>query len=226
MRVSWSHAAVAAISLAIGTAGTAGAAAVITGKQIKNGTIQAKDLSKKARAKLEGATGPQGPQGQPGAQGIQGARGAQGVQGPRGAAGEDGLDGAPGTPGANGAAGSALLMGNVALQQGAVSWGGPQGGNFDNESAAQAPVAGPYQDVTDFTVATSAAPGIGQSYTFVLRIDGVDYLSCTIAGLNQSCGTGSGMSVEVAAGAKLAIRMTASAGAPNANAGISMRLRL
>lgn len=48
------------------------ARALITGKQIKDGSIQAKDLSKKARITLRGRTGPRGP------------AGAQGVQGPPG----------------------------------------------------------------------------------------------------------------------------------------------
>jgi len=45
---------------------------VITGKQIKDGSIGTKDLSAKARASLRGQTGPQGP------------AGPQGVQGPPG----------------------------------------------------------------------------------------------------------------------------------------------
>jgi hypothetical protein len=60
---------------------------VITGKQIKDGSIQTKDLSKKTRAALRGRTGPQGPagtQGPAGPQGPAGAQGAQGVQGPPG----------------------------------------------------------------------------------------------------------------------------------------------
>jgi hypothetical protein len=48
------------------------AAAQITGKQIKNGSIQAKDLSTAARAALRGQQGPPGPQGTQGAQGVQG----------------------------------------------------------------------------------------------------------------------------------------------------------
>jgi hypothetical protein len=59
--------------------------AVITGKQIKDGSVQSKDLSKKARAQLRGQKGPQGPAGAAGAAGApgpQGERGVQGVPGP------------------------------------------------------------------------------------------------------------------------------------------------
>lgn len=51
----------------------------ITGKQIKNGSIQAKDLSAAARRSLQGQQGPPGPQGP---QGVQGAQGLVGPQGP------------------------------------------------------------------------------------------------------------------------------------------------
>jgi hypothetical protein len=52
---------------------------LVTGKQIKDGSVQAKDLSKKARASLKGQTGAQG---LPGTPGEQGAQGPQGVPGP------------------------------------------------------------------------------------------------------------------------------------------------
>lgn len=57
---------------------------LITGKQVKDGSIQTKDLSRKARAALRGQTGPQGPAGAPGAPGPQGAQGEKGEQGPPG----------------------------------------------------------------------------------------------------------------------------------------------
>ena len=76
------YAVVAALALAVGAAGSAGAAALITGKSIKNGSIGLKDLSKKARVKLmRGHTGPQGLQGPPGTQGLPGAPGQPGAPG-------------------------------------------------------------------------------------------------------------------------------------------------
>jgi hypothetical protein len=71
------------LGLLIATAGTATAAKLITGKQIKDGSIGLKDLSKPVRAKLAehgargatGATGAQGPKGDPGAKGDTGPQG-------------------------------------------------------------------------------------------------------------------------------------------------------
>jgi hypothetical protein len=61
---------------------TAAAKHLITGKQIKNGSVQVKDLSKKARKTLKGKRGGIGPQGPQGIQGIQGVKGDQGIPGP------------------------------------------------------------------------------------------------------------------------------------------------
>jgi hypothetical protein len=63
------------------------AARLITGKQIKNGSVGQRDLAKGLRAKLKrraprgpaGATGPQGPQGPDGPQGPQGLQGPPGT---------------------------------------------------------------------------------------------------------------------------------------------------
>ncbi|GAW49478.1 MULTISPECIES: hypothetical protein [unclassified Nocardioides] len=59
----------------------------ITGKQIKDGTVQAKDLSKAARTSLQGQTGPAGPAGPRGEAGAQGDTGPAGPEGPPGPAG-------------------------------------------------------------------------------------------------------------------------------------------
>jgi hypothetical protein len=94
---------IAVIATALVVGGTASAGAIIiTSKNIKDGTIQAADISAKAKRALKGnagargaagpagAAGPQGPagpQGTPGAQGAPGAQGVQGIQGPPGLAG-------------------------------------------------------------------------------------------------------------------------------------------
>jgi hypothetical protein len=54
------------------------ASRLITGKQVKNGSLSEKDLSAKARAKLKGRAGPQGAQGPTGATGAAGSRGDTG----------------------------------------------------------------------------------------------------------------------------------------------------
>ena len=82
---------VALVALFAACSGTAVAAKLITGKQIANntvtgadvkkGSLQATDLSGKARAALQGATGAQGPAGPAGAKGADGAPGAPGISG-------------------------------------------------------------------------------------------------------------------------------------------------
>jgi hypothetical protein len=59
--------------------------------QIKNGSIQKVDISKRTAAALRGKRGPRG------LQGIQGIQGIQGVQGAQGQKGDKGDTGAPGT---------------------------------------------------------------------------------------------------------------------------------
>lgn len=91
---------VAALALVVSAGAGATAAKLITGKQIKDGTIMSsdiknrtvkvKDISTKAKAKLKGASGPAGP------------RGATGATGPAGPAGSTGLPGLPGLPGLTG----------------------------------------------------------------------------------------------------------------------------
>jgi hypothetical protein len=82
---------VAIVALFVAFSGTATAALVMTGKQIKDGTITGKDLkhrtlgtnklSKKAVSSLKGQPGPAGPQGAAGPQGPKGDPGSQGPPG-------------------------------------------------------------------------------------------------------------------------------------------------
>jgi hypothetical protein len=85
--------AVAILALVVAMSGSAVAASLITGKQIKDGTIQVKDISKTARSELAakpaaGAPGPQGPAGPAGQAGAQGPKGDTGAQGDKGVPGE------------------------------------------------------------------------------------------------------------------------------------------
>lgn len=90
---------IALAALFAATSGTAVAAKLITGKQIannsiagadvKNGSLQKKDLSAKARAALAGVAGPQGPAGPAGPAGPKGADGATGPAGAPGVSGRE-----------------------------------------------------------------------------------------------------------------------------------------
>ena len=91
MKTTLTAAIVAALVAAV--AASAGTALVITSANIKNGTIQAVDISAKAKRSLKGNRGPAGPAGVPG------VNGAQGPQGPAGQQGAQGVQGIQGTPG-------------------------------------------------------------------------------------------------------------------------------
>lgn len=68
------------LALVVATTGTGVAATgLITGQQIKDGTINLRDLSPAARRALAGRIGPQGPAGPQGAQGPQGPAGKDGA---------------------------------------------------------------------------------------------------------------------------------------------------
>src|SRR4051794_29077026 len=90
---------IALVAIVMATTGSAVAASLITSKQIKDGSIEVKDLSKKARATLKAAPGVAGAPGQAGAQGAQGPKGETGEPGGRGAAGEPGVKGDTGPRG-------------------------------------------------------------------------------------------------------------------------------
>ncbi len=69
---------VSMIALTVALSGTAVAAKLITGAQIKDGSIGYVDISKTAKAKLLGSSGAQGLPGPAGAAGVAGAAGAAG----------------------------------------------------------------------------------------------------------------------------------------------------
>jgi hypothetical protein len=119
--------ALAAVAMLLVAAGTAGAAQMLTGADIKNGSLTgadvkdrslgSKDLSAAGMAALKGEDGAAGPAG---AAGLQGPKGEIGPAGPRGATGPAGPAGPKGDTGAIGAKGAAGT-------QGPVGPAGPQG---------------------------------------------------------------------------------------------------
>lgn len=96
--------------LALSGGASAGAHSLLTGKDIRNGSIAERDLSSGVRHKLaqkpvEGPQGPSGAQGAMGPQGPAGKPGEDGLRGPQGLPGTDGRDGRDGRDGAQGPAG-------------------------------------------------------------------------------------------------------------------------
>jgi len=105
----------AVVVLTLGVGGTAGAVSLITGKQIKDGTIRGRDVGNGSLTGADvadkslspadfsgsvqgpaGSQGPAGPQGPRGPQGVPGATGPKGDQGPAGPAGPQGVAGISG----------------------------------------------------------------------------------------------------------------------------------
>jgi hypothetical protein len=107
--------AVIALFVSLSGAAVATTSALISGVNIKNGTITGADVKDKSLRPADfrgsvrgpaGAAGPAGPQGQKGDAGAAGAKGEPGVKGDTGAKGEPGVKGdtgAKGEPGADGA---------------------------------------------------------------------------------------------------------------------------
>jgi hypothetical protein len=82
---------VAMVALLVALGGTAGAASgLVTGAQIKNGTVNLADLSANAKSALKGKQGPRGLQGVAGPAGAAGAQGEKGEKGDTGAQGQQG----------------------------------------------------------------------------------------------------------------------------------------
>ncbi len=110
-----------------GITGTAVAARrLVTGADIKNGSITGVDLSRSTQDALRGKKGAVGASGTTGAGGARGENGGAGVGGAPGSAGANGKDGAAGTNGTNGAAGTNGNPGGAG-SQGATGPSGPQG---------------------------------------------------------------------------------------------------
>lgn len=228
MRTSTSHIAVAAVALSIGVAGSAGAAKLITGSQIKDGSIGLKDLSKSARKSLQGktgrtgASGPQGPQGTAGPQGLPGPQGAQGQQG---ASGTAGINGSDGQPGQSGSAAPALLFTNAGLDTTQDRWMAPGiGGASGTENTVPLP-SGVGLTARDLTVSLQNAPGVGKSFVFTFRKNQTNTgLACTVSGTSKTCSAPSEVTVPLVAGDLLSINAHPVGSPTTGVANLSMRL--
>jgi Collagen triple helix repeat (20 copies) len=144
---------------------TAGAAAVIDGKDVRNGSltgvdVKNKSLSKKDfRGSVRGAPGPPGPAGLPGARGPQGAPGAAGARGP------EGPEGPQGPQGVAGATNVTVRVGPVGMGESTASCDPGEravgGGGFTADAGGylfnSTPVEGPGQTPTAWTASAASA---------------------------------------------------------------------
>jgi hypothetical protein len=96
------------VSVIVTAGATAGVTTLITSRQIKDHTIQMRDISSSAVSQLHGQRGAQGPAGPAGTKGAKGDRGAPGATGPKG---DTGATGAPGLLGPQGPKGDQGLIG-------------------------------------------------------------------------------------------------------------------
>jgi hypothetical protein len=161
-------AALAGTAFAVGIGGTAVADQLLTGGDIKDGSIKLKDLANSVRDDLD-QKGPKGPQGPQGPQGLPGPAGGQGLQGPPGVGSlllggrilSTALTGDPSFNAVIGGGGGSLAAGGVT--EPSVQIAAPQG----------------TVSVSDLRVRLSAAPF--DNLTFTLRVNGVNTaVSCAV----------------------------------------------
>lgn len=203
----------ASIALVVALGGTATAAGVsyVTSKQIRNGTIQLADISKRAKAKLRGRRGPAGPRGPAGSpassQGLPGPEGPAGPAGPAGPQGPTGPAGAQGPSGSAGADGVSPTFGRINGLGPTAVFAPPSGTAAGDAIESNVTQLSPGTPIVarDLAVRLTAAPGAGVSRTFTLRDDGVaTAVACTISDAATSCSSGSS-SATISPGSALSI---------------------
>lgn len=222
---------VAVLALVLALGGTATAAKLITGKQIKNssltgvdvknsaltgadvknGTIGTADLSAAAKKATAGAAGPAGPAGPKGDTGTPGAKGDKGGKGDTGAKGAD--------------TGAALLgrMNNLATdltnQYGFVS--GSSSAATDQASHEMLSPSIPVK-ASGFSVRLTATPGVSATRIFALRANGSPVLTCVIPPITLACE--SDTTATIPASSRIVIQATSNGNALDADALYSLRL--
>jgi hypothetical protein len=139
----------------LGITGTAYGAKLITGLDVKDGSLTTADLSKSAQASLHGSKGARGLKGVAGTPGRAGAFGHTGAQGPIGLTGLQGATGGIGT--ASTVVGPRGLTGDTGAASTAV---GPAGPNATTEGAP-CTVPGPLTGHFHWTNLTGGAWSLG-----------------------------------------------------------------
>lgn len=109
---------VAAVAIVLASVGSATAASLITGAQIRDGSLSGADIRDGSIAKTDLATSARAAATRRGPRGPRGPRGLPGVVGPAGAPGATGAAGPAGAPGAAGAPGTALAYAHVPITGG------------------------------------------------------------------------------------------------------------
>jgi len=164
---------VAALMLVVSAGAGATAALMITGKQIKNGSVTgkdirnrslaAKDLSRSAKLKLRGQAGPAGPQG---------PTGATGATGPQGLVGLPGLPGVPGVSGFEVVTKTVTLGGALLPATDTVRAACPEGKKALAATASFGSlVDGLASQVTRFDDSTFVASGLSKVGAHTLTLD-------------------------------------------------------
>jgi hypothetical protein len=191
-------------------AAAATAATQITGRDIKNGSVQLRDLSRSARAALHGQQGPAGPAGP---QGPQGEKGDSGTAGLKGADGSNGAAGAAGVPGAG--LSTSFFSVDTTTPTFAILGGGAVG----SEASAQV-IIPPGGQVAAKEMAAGVRASLTQgSIAVTLRVNGADSaVTCTITHPATSCSNGAA-AVTLNPGDKLNVRVVPSGNPTNTVSG-------
>ncbi len=132
LRRSMSAALLVLLVASLGIGGTAAAVSLVTGKQIKDGTVRGRDVGNGSltgadvadksltaadfTGSVQGPAGPQGPVGPQGLKGEVGPKGATGPAGPTGPQGPAGPQGPKGDKGDKGATGDTGAQGTQGIQ--------------------------------------------------------------------------------------------------------------
>lgn len=137
----------ACIAVVLAMAGSAFAArSLITGADIKDGSISRADLSRSVVKSLKGKRGPAGPAGRDGSEGPQGSAGPAGPQGAAGARGATGAPGPQGEQGEQGPPGSDGAPGQVVVDARSA---GPANAGAALPLSSDGPTGGDGVDVSD-----------------------------------------------------------------------------
>jgi hypothetical protein len=168
--------------------GTAGAARLITGKQVKNnsltgadlknGSVRLADLSSSPKATPKGAAGPKGDSGPKGDRGAPGAKGDPGAAGP--AAGLMGRM-------------TSLATDTIHTEYGYV---GAPGSASDNAAMRTTLTPDVELRATKLAVQLDAAPGGTSTRSFRLRVNGdPSPLFCLVSGAATTCESGAAVTI-------------------------------